>query len=128
MLTATIEGIVAQRLVRTLDPKTKEAYVPTEQELMELALRPEDIQGAQFHRPGPNSGVGGGYKGRMALFEIMTLDDEIRELMMADASTSVLRDAARKKGMRSLRENGLMALYEGLTTIDEVVGETIEDE
>jgi len=128
LLTATIEGIVAQRLVRTLDPKTKEAYVPTEQELMELALRPEDIQGAQFYRPGPNAGVGGGYKGRMALFEIMTLDDEIRELMMADASTTVLRDSARKKGMRSLRENGLMALYEGLTTIDEVVGETIEDE
>ncbi len=128
LLTATIEGIVAQRLVRTLDPKTKEAFTPTEQELMELALRPEDIKGRQFYRPGETSGIGGGYKGRMALFEIMTLDDEIRELMMNEASTNVLRNAARKKGMRSLRESGLMALYEGLTTIDEVVSETLEDE
>ncbi|MBL4697941.1 MAG: Flp pilus assembly complex ATPase component TadA [Phycisphaerales bacterium] len=128
LLTATIEGIVAQRLVRTLEPKTKEAFTPTEQELMELGLRPDDIKGSQFYRPGENAGVGGGYKGRMALFEIMTLDDEIRELMMNEASTTVLRNASRKKGMRSLRESGLMALYEGLTTIDEIVGETIEDE
>ena len=128
LLTATIEGIVAQRLVRTLDPKTKEAFTPTEQELMELSLRPEDVAGQQFYRPGSAAGVGGGYKGRMALFEIMTLDDEIRELIMNEASTSVLRNASRKKGMRSLRESGMMAMYEGYTTIDEVVRETIEEE
>jgi len=128
LLTATIEGIVAQRLVRTLDPKTKEAFTPTEQELMELSLRPEDVRGQEFYRPGSSAGVGGGDKGRMALFEIMTLDDEIRELVMNEASTNVLRTASRKKGMRSLRESGLMAMYEGLTTIDEVVRETIEDE
>jgi type IV pilus assembly protein PilB len=64
----------------------------------------------------------------MALFEIMTMDDEMRELVMNEASTSVLRNLARKKGMRSLRESGLMAIYEGLTTIDEVVRETIEEE
>jgi type IV pilus assembly protein PilB len=128
LLTATIEGIVAQRLVRTLDPKTKELFVPTEQELMELSLRPDDVKGRKFNRPGATAGVGGGYKGRMALFEIMTLDDEMRELVMNEASTNVLRTAARKKGMRSLRESGLMALYEGFTTIDEVVRETIEEE
>lgn len=128
LLTATIEGIVAQRLVRTLDPKTKEVFTPTEQELMELSLRPGDVQGRQFYRPGVAAGVGGGYKGRMALFEIMTLDDEMRELMMNEASTAVLRNSARKKGMRTLRQSGLMALYEGYTTIDEVVRETIEDE
>lgn len=128
LLTATIEGIVAQRLVRTLDPKTKEAFVPTEQELMELSLRMGDVKGREFYRPGAAAGVGGGYKGRMALFEIMTMDDEMRELVMNEASTSVLRTSARKKGMRSLRESGLMAIYEGLTTIDEVVRETIEEE
>lgn len=128
LLTATIEGIVAQRLVRTLDAKTKEAYIPTEQELMELSLRPGDVQGRQFYRPGAAAGVGGGYKGRMALFEIMTMDDEMRELVMNEASTTVLRNTARKKGMRSLRESGLMAIYEGLTTIDEVVRETLEEE
>ncbi|MCA9275310.1 MAG: Flp pilus assembly complex ATPase component TadA [Phycisphaerales bacterium] len=128
LLTATIEGIVAQRLVRTLDAKSKEAYIPTEQELMELSLRPTDVKGREFYRPGASAGVGGGYKGRMALFEIMTMDDEMRELVMNEASTSVLRNSARKKGMRSLRESGLMAIYEGLTTIDEVVRETLEEE
>lgn len=128
LLTATIEGIVAQRLVRTLDAKTKEAYIPTEQELMELSLRLTDVKGREFYRPGASAGVGGGYKGRMALFEIMTMDDEMRELVMNEASTSVLRNSARKKGMRSLRESGLMAIYEGLTTIDEVVRETLEEE
>ncbi len=128
LLTATIEGIVAQRLVRTLDQKTKEAYTPTEQELMELSLRPDDVKGREFWRPGSSSGVGGGYKGRMALFEIMELDDELRELIVKNASTTVLRDLARKKGMRSLREGGMLAIYEGLTTIDEVVRETLAEE
>jgi len=128
LLSATLEGIVAQRLVRTLDAKTKEAFMPTEQELLELGLRPDDVQGQQFYRPGAGAKVGGGYKGRMALFEIMMFDDEIRDLMMSEASTNILRTAARKKGMRSLRESGLMAMYEGLTTIDEVVKETIDEE
>ncbi|MEQ8769747.1 MAG: ATPase, T2SS/T4P/T4SS family [Phycisphaerales bacterium] len=129
LLTATIEGIVAQRLVRTLDPKTKEAYIPSEEELMELSLRPEDVKGREFCRPGPNAkGVGGGYKGRMALFELMTMDDEMRELVMKEASTAVLREHARKRGMRTLRECGLLAIYEGQTTIDEVMRETLAEE
>ncbi len=64
----------------------------------------------------------------MALFEIMRIDDELRDLVMKEASTAVLRRAARKKGMRSLRESGLMAIYEGMTTIDEVVRETLAEE
>lgn len=128
LLTATIEGIVAQRLVRTLDPKSKEAYTPAAQELMELSLRPEDVKGREFYRPRDAKAVGGGYKGRMALFEIFSLDDELRELIVKNASTSVLRDLARKKGMRSLRESGMLAIYEGQTTIDEVVRETLAEE
>ena len=129
LLTATIEGIVAQRLVRTLNPALKEAYVPTPEELLELNLRPEDVKGRMFHRPGPQAkGVGGGYKGRMALFELMSMDDAMRELVMKEASTAVLREFARKRGMRSLRESGLLAIYEGLTTIDEVVRETLAEE
>ncbi|RMH29894.1 MAG: pilus assembly protein PilB [Planctomycetota bacterium] len=128
LLTATLEGIVAQRLVRKLNPETREAYIPSEQELMELNLTPADVAGKQFYRPGASNRVGGGYKGRMALFEIMTMDDEMRELIMKEASTAVLRANARKKGMRSLRECGLLAIYEGLTSIDEVVRETLGEE
>lgn len=128
LLTATLEGIVAQRLVRTLNQQTKQAYIPSEQELMELDLTPADVKGREFYRPGEASSVGGGYKGRMALFEIMRMDDELRELVMKEASTAVLRNSARKKGMRSLRESGLLAIYEGMTTIDEVVRETLAEE
>jgi type IV pilus assembly protein PilB len=129
LLTATLEGVVAQRLVRKLEQTGKEAYTPSEQELMELSLRPEQVAGRVFYRPGKGAtGVGGGYKGRMALFEIMSMDDDLRELVMKEASTAVLRNLARKKGMRSLRECGLMAIYEGLTSIDEVVRETLAEE
>ena len=72
--------------------------------------------------------MGGGYKGRMALFEIMTMDDQMRDLVMKEASTAVLRDHARKRGMRSLRECGLLSIYEGHTSIDEVLRETLDDE
>jgi hypothetical protein len=64
----------------------------------------------------------------MALFEIMEMDDDMRELVMKEASTAVLRDHARRRGMRSLRESGMLAIYDGLTTIDEVVRETLGEE
>jgi type IV pilus assembly protein PilB len=128
LLTATIEGVIAQRLARMLDPKVKEAYKPSEEELMELNLTPEQVKDRVFYRPGKSEEIGGGYKGRMALFEIMEMDDQLRELVMKEASTAVLRDHARRRGMRSLRESGLLAIYEGLTTIDEVVRETLAEE
>ncbi|MCC6320112.1 MAG: Flp pilus assembly complex ATPase component TadA [Phycisphaerales bacterium] len=129
LLTATIEGIVAQRLVRTICPKCKEAYDPKEEELMELGLLPEDIGGRKLFRgKGCDNCHGSGYRGRMAIFEIMVMSDALRELVMKKASTNVLRDHARKAGMRTLRESGLLAIYEGQTTIDEVVRETIAEE
>jgi len=129
LLTATIEGVVAQRLVRLVCTNCKEAFTPTEEQLMELSLTPEMVRGRRFmHGKGCERCNGSGYKGRMALYEIMTLDDEMRDLIMKQASTSVLRDHARKRGMRTLREAGLLAIYEGQTTIDEVVRETIAEE
>jgi len=129
LLTATIEGIVAQRLVRTVCTQCKEQYTPKEEELLELNLVPEDVRTRKFVRgKGCDRCNGSGYKGRLALFEILTIDDELRELIMKEASTNVLRAHARKRGMRTLRESGLLAIYEGLTTIDEVVRETLSDE
>jgi type IV pilus assembly protein PilB len=129
LLTATIEGIVAQRLVRMICVKCKESYTPSEEELMELSLTPDDVRGRRFMRGrGCDHCNKSGYKGRMALFEILTMDDEMRELVMNEASTNTLREYARKKGMRTLREAGLLAIYEGQTTIDEVVRETLAEE
>jgi type IV pilus assembly protein PilB len=129
LLTATIEGVCAQRLVRTVCPKCKETYQPSEEELMELQLRVADVRGKKFFRgKGCDNCHGSGYRGRMALFELMVMDDEMRELIMKEASTGILREHARKRGMRTLRECGLLAIYEGQTTIDEVVRETIMED
>ena len=96
---------------------------------MELSLRPQDVEGRTFCRGrGCDKCNKTGYKGRMALFEIMRFDDELREMIMQQASTAVLRVEARKRGMRTLRESGLLAIYEGQTTIDEVVRETIVED
>jgi len=129
LLTATVEAIVAQRLVRRVCVKCKEEYVPSEEQLMELQLRPDDVKGRTFFRGrGCDHCNRSGYKGRLAVFEIMRMDDPIRELIMEQGSTAVLRAEARRRGMRTLRESGLLAIYEGQTTIDEVVRETIAEE
>ena len=127
LLTATIEGIVAQRLVRKINPAAREAYTPSEEELMELGLRTADVAGKTFYRPRSDAEYGG-YKGRMALFEIMSMDDTIRDMVMREESLSLVREHARGRGMRSLRESGLLAIYEGQTSIDEVVRETLVEE
>jgi len=125
LVTATIEGIIAQRLVRKICEKCKTPFEPTEGQLSELGLTPDDIKGKKFYYGrGCNRCNNTGYRGRTGIFEIMTFNDEIRELIMNQASTNVLRAAGQKAGMRLLRDNGLAAIYDGITTIDEVVKET----
>ncbi len=129
LVTATLEAVVAQRLVRRICTHCKEAYEPTEEQLMELQLTPEDVEGRVFYRgKGCPQCNGQGYSGRQALYEIMVLDDELKELIMQHASTNVLRNESRKRGMRTLRQSGLLSIYDGVTTIDEVVRETIMEE
>ena len=128
LITATIEGIVAQRLVRRICNKCKTPYEPTEAQLMELGLTPDKLNGKKFHYGrGCSRCNNTGYRGRIALFEIMVFNDEMRELVMEQASTNLLRNAAKKAGMRLLRDNGLAAIYDGITTIDEIVKETISE-
>ncbi len=129
LLTATIEAIIAQRLVRTICPKCKESFTPNEEQLMELELTEEELGGRPLFRGrGCDHCHSSGYKGRTALFEIMVMDDVLRDLVMQNASVAVLREEARKRGMTTLRESGIRALFEGLTTIDEVVRETIQED
>jgi type IV pilus assembly protein PilB len=126
LVTATIEGIVAQRLARKICNHCKTEYTPTAEQLMELGLTPEDVRGKKFYYgKGCENCNKTGYRGRVGLFEIMVFNDEIRDLIMNSASTAVLRDACRKAGMKTLRENGLAAIYDGVTTIDEVGRETL---
>lgn len=128
LLTATLEGVIAQRLVRTICPKCKQPFTPTEEQLMELELRPEAVAGRQFYRgEGCKNCYGSGYRGRMALFEIMTMTEEMRDQIMKKASTNVLRNISKRNGMRTLRQCGMLSIYEGQTTIDEVVRETLSE-
>jgi type IV pilus assembly protein PilB len=129
LITATLEAIVAQRLVRRICNNCRDEFQPTEEMLMELGLTPEDVQGRAFmYGRGCDYCNNTGYRGRLGIFETMVITDPIRELIMQRASSAVLRVAARKAGMRSLRENGLLAIYEGQTTLEEVVRETIVEE
>ncbi len=126
LLTATIEGIVGQRLVRKICPSCKTAFEPNEGQLKDLRLTEEEIKGKKFYYGrGCSKCNGTGYKGRIGIFEIMVFNDEIRELVMNRASTNVLRVAALKAGMKPLRENGLAFIYDGITTIDEIAKETM---
>jgi len=128
LITATIEGICAQRLVRRICMSCRTAYQPDESQLKELGLTEEEVRGKKFYfGKGCNRCNGTGYRGRVGIFEIMLFNDEIRDLIMNRASTNVLRVAAQKNGMRLLRSNGLTAIYDGTTSLDEVVKETITE-
>jgi type IV pilus assembly protein PilB len=129
LVTATLEGILAQRLVRKLCNNCKTEYTPSLEQLMELELRPDDVKGRTFYYgKGCEACNNTGYKGRQGIYEIMLLDDEMRDLIVQHASTQILRQEARKRGMRTLRQSGLMSIYDGITTIEEVVRETIVED
>jgi len=126
LIAATLEAIIAQRLVRRICLKCKTEYEPTEEMLMQLGLRQSDVEGKRFYYgTGCNNCNNTGYRGRLAIFEIMLLTDRIKNLIMTLASTDEIRRTAREQGLRVLRESGLLAIYDGVTTIDEVVKETL---
>ena len=128
LITATIEGIVSQRLVRVICENCKAPLQATEDNLLQLGLSREEVADRAFHYgKGCDYCNNTGYKGRTGIFEMMVLDDELRETILQRSSTNVLREKALRKGMRTLRDSGLQAVFDGVTTIDEVVRETVVD-
>ncbi|HVE41053.1 MAG TPA: ATPase, T2SS/T4P/T4SS family [Planctomycetota bacterium] len=126
LICASMEAIVAQRLVRKICVKCKTEIAPTEEMLMEIGLTPNDVKGKKFcFGKGCSNCNNTGYRGRQAIFEMMLLTDRVKELIMKSASTEQLRHIAREQGMRTLRESGLLAIFDGHTTIEEVVRETL---
>ncbi|MBN1420148.1 MAG: Flp pilus assembly complex ATPase component TadA [Planctomycetes bacterium] len=126
LITATLEAIVGQRLVRRICINCRQEYMPTDDELMELELTRSEVAGRHFYYgQGCKACNGTGYKGRIAIFEIMTITDRIRDMIMAQASSAELRRVAQEEGMRTLREAGLLHIFDGISTIEEVVKETV---
>ncbi len=129
LITATVEGILAQRLVRRICTECRTQFEPSDELLMELQLPIEQARRYKFYYgKGCERCNNSGYKGRTGIFELMTVTDEIRDLIAANASTDDLRNMARAQGMTTLREAGLRLIFDGVTTIDEVVRETVLEE
>jgi type IV pilus assembly protein PilB len=126
LIAATLEAIVAQRLVRKICPACKEFFEPEQEHCLELGLRPESIAGKKFaFGRGCSRCNSTGYRGRMALYEMFRVNDEIKQMIMDGANVASLREAGRRHGMRTLRESGLLAIYDCGTTVDEVLRETL---
>ncbi|KPJ71597.1 MAG: pilus assembly protein PilB [Planctomycetes bacterium DG_20] len=126
LITATCQAVIAQRLVRKICVHCREEYQPTEEALMELGLTPDDVKGRTFYRGrGCDRCNNVGYRGRTGIFEFMMMDDAVRDVILAQGSLVQLRTEARRRGMRTMRESGLRAIFDGVTTISEVVHATV---
>jgi len=126
LLTSTIEAVVAQRLVRKLCMFCREAYDPPDEELRTVGLTRDQIKDTKIYRSrGCKECSHVGYKGRTGIYELMTLNDEVRDLILKRSATGEIRDAAVRNGMHTLREAGIRKILAGITTIEEVLGETM---
>jgi len=128
MITATVEAILAQRLVRRICTECREPVEPTELQLHELEMTREEFGDRIIYR---GAGCGAcnntGFKGRVGMFELMVMNDELREMVMQGQSADNLRRVAKAHGMQPLRDTGMEILWQGVTTADEVIRETILD-
>jgi type IV pilus assembly protein PilB len=128
LITATLEAVLAQRLVRKICKDCREQTMPSTETLAQLNLTPEEVLDKKFYRGrGCATCNNTGYKGRTGLFEWMPINDQIRERINRGASTEKIRDIGMQTGMVPLRESGLEKVYNGITTIEEVIRETIAD-
>jgi type II secretion system protein E len=128
LVSTSVRAIVAQRLVRRLCPKCKQPTELTEYEMHMLHLDAGQLSEAHIMRPvGCELCRGKGYKGRMGIFELFIVDDEVRNMINNNASTIALRQRARELGMRTLREDGIRKVLAGVTTAEEVLTTTMTD-
>ena len=126
LITATVEAILAQRLVRRICVACREEIVPGADVLADLDLTTDQTFGKKFYRgKGCPKCHATGYRGRLGLFELLIMNDEMRDMIMRNASTGDLREAARKNGMKTLREAGVEGLFSGFTSAEEVIPQTI---
>lgn len=128
LVSSSIRAVLAQRLIRKICSDCKQPYTPTEMELRALNLTPANAAEARFAKGrGCDRCRGTGYRGRAGIFEIFTVDDEMRHLINAGVPISKIRQRARDLGMRTLREDGIRKVVAGMTTPEEVIYATMLD-
>jgi type IV pilus assembly protein PilB len=128
LITATVEAILAQRLVRRICVKCREEVQPSPEILADLELTPESAKGKKFYKgKGCDTCNRTGYKGRVGLYELLVMNDDMRDMIMRNATSDELRERAQTFGMVTLRNAGMEAVFNGSTTAEEVIRETIVD-
>jgi type IV pilus assembly protein PilB len=129
LITATVEAVLAQRLVRKICANCRTEFTPAPEVCMELGLSVEQASTKKFYYgKGCEKCNNTGYKGRQGIYELLVMNDTLREMVVAEASLDDFRNACRKFGMRTLRETGMNMIHQGLSTIDEVLRETMLDD
>ncbi len=124
LITASLVAVISQRLVKKICQKCKEEYTPGEVIINELNIQNQDLQNNRFHiGKGCSHCNRSGYNGRMSILETMTVNEEICTHIINQSSSDTIREIARKNGMHTLLESGLNAVYNGLTTLEEVARE-----
>lgn len=121
LLTSTLQVVIGQRLVRSICQGCREVYEPEAAELMEFGLKPEDVAGITFyHGAGCDECGFSGYRGRLGLFEMIAVEDEMRELILERATTDEVQELAVKQGMMTMRQDAFLKVCMGITTFHEV--------
>src|SRR6476660_4414815 len=122
LISASLACVLAQRLIRKICPECRAPYEPTESVLRSLGLTPHDIGDKNFYYgKGCDACNHTGYKGRKGIYELLKITDPLRDLINNRAPTVLIRQKAIELGMTTLREDGLRSIYDGITTIEEVV-------
>ena len=122
LISSSLEGILAQRLIRRICTNCRTAYEPKEELLAQMGLSPHEIGDKNFYYgTGCDACNQTGYKGRKGIYELLEITDPIRELVNQRAPSIVIKQKATELGMVSLREDGLRSIYDGDTTIEEVL-------
>ncbi len=128
LVSSSLIAVLAQRLVRRLCPKCKEAFEPSDIELKEAGVTRARVAGHTIYRgKGCPACLSTGYKGRTGIYELLTVSEGVRQLVMAGSSAGVIRKRAIEDGMASLRDDGIRVVLEGRTSLDEVMRVTQED-
>ena len=120
LIASSLLGVIAQRLIRRVCPKCKEPHIPTDFELQEMGMREPPIGSQFFKAVGCPSCSNSGYAGRTVIHELMTVDDQMKSLIVRNVDAGILKKAAIERGMITLREDGIAKVLQGITTIDEL--------